>query len=209
MKRLLLSVVMLLSMLVTALPAHAAGAETLHFSFKGQEAEAVFISTDPSGCVETFVDVFAVDGRTKFGPGQPTAESVAFLFISEFDVCNDVQLVAADGFAILTPDQFQIDKQITAATLNATIEVFDFVSNTTFPVDVSISWVGEGPTTSVKDHFQVKAPGFKVNSRANGTFRDATASGTVSDGTTNFTPEPAVFAELASIKQGEVAIIHE
>jgi hypothetical protein len=41
-----------------------------------------------------------------------------------------------------------------------------------------------------------------------GTFRDATASGTVSDGTTNFTPEPAVFADMGSVKQGEVDIIH-
>jgi len=206
MKRLVLSVAVLLSMLVTALPAHAAGAETLHFSFRGLEAEAFFDSVD--GCVETSVDVFAVDGRTKSGPGQPAAESVAAIFISQFDVCTGGLLLAADGFATLTPNQFQIDKQLTAATLNATIEVTDFVSGTVFPVDVSVSWTGTGAIVTVKDRFHLTAPGFKVNSRFDGTTRDATASGTVSNGTTNFTPEPAVFADLRSVKQGEVDIIH-
>jgi hypothetical protein len=195
-------------LMALTLPARAAPAETLHFSFKGQFAEALFSSTDPSGCVVTEVFVAADDGRVKTGPGMPEVESVAFIFISQFDVCTQTQLLAADGFAVLAPDAFQIDRQLTAATLTATIEVFDFVSGTSFPVEVNVSWTGFGDTFSVKDRFHLKAPGFKVNSRFDGTFRDATASGTVTDGTTNFTPEPAVFADMGSVKQGEVDIIH-
>jgi hypothetical protein len=108
----------------------------------------------------------------------------------------------------LAAGEFQIDKMLTTATLNATIEVFDEVSGTSFPVDISVSWAGFGASTTQKDHFQIHGPDFKVNSRFMGTFRDATASGTVSDGTTNFTPEPAVFADMGSVKQGEVDIIH-
>ena len=70
-----------------------------------------------------------------------------------------------------------------------------------------MSWTGFGPTTTQKDHFQIKGPDFKVNSRFMGTFRDATAPGTISDGTTNFTPESAVLADMGSVKQGEVDII--
>ena len=50
-----------------------------------------------------------------------------------------------------------------------------------------------------------------MNFHLDGTFRQATASGTVSDGTTNFTPEPALLTgntRLGSIKVGEVDIIH-
>jgi hypothetical protein len=207
MKRLLLILALALSALV-ATPASAAGAETLHFSFKGQTADAFFSSVDPSGCVFTEVGVFAVDGRVK-ETGHPAVSSEAFIFISQFDACTDTLLLAADGSATLAPGEFQIDQQLTTASLNTTIEVFDFVSGTSFPVDVSVSWTGVGATFRIKDHFQIKTPGFKVNSRFDGTFREATASGTVSDGTTNFTPEPAVFAELGSVKQGEVVIIHE
>jgi hypothetical protein len=206
-KRLLAVVSLAFVLMALTLPARAAPAETLHFSFTGLSAEAFFSSTE--GCVVTDVGVFAMEGRVKTGPGRPAVESAAATFVSQFDVCTGTQLLAADGFAVLAPGEFQIDEQLTAATLTATIEVFDFVSGASFPVDVSVSWTGFGDTFSVKDRFHLKAPGFKVNSRFDGTFREATAAGTVTDGTTNFTPEPAVFAQLGSVKQGEVVIIHE
>jgi hypothetical protein len=72
-----------------------------------------------------------------------------------------------------------------------------------------VSWTGSGDIVSVKDHDHLKEPGFKLNARFTGTSRNATASGTVSDGTTNFTPQPAEFADMGSTKRGEVVIIHE
>jgi hypothetical protein len=206
MKRLFLILALVLTALV-APSASAARAETLHFSFKGQFAEAAFESIDPSGCVDTFVFVNAVDGTVK-EKGHPAASSMAFIAIDQFDFCTDTELLFAEGEATLAAGEFQIDKMLTAASLNATIEVTDFVSGTSFPVDVSVVWTGVGATRKEKDHFQIKAPDFKVNARFMGTFRDATASGTVSDGTTNFTPESAVFADMGSVKQGEVDIIH-
>ena len=205
--RLLAVVSLAFVLMALAVPARAAPAETLHFRFQGQTAEAFFSSIE--GCVATDVFVFAVDGSIKTGPGRPTVESTASIFISQFDVCTGTELLAADGFAVLAPGEFQIDQQLTAATLTATIEVFDFVSGTSFPVDVNVSWTGFGDTFSQKQRSHFTAPGFKANSRFDGTFRQATASGTVTDGTTNFTPEPAVFAQLGSVKQGEVIIIHE
>jgi hypothetical protein len=60
----------------------------------------------------------------------------------------------------------------------------------------------------VKQRSHETFPGFKVLKRFDGTGRPAAASSTVSDGTTNFTPEPALVAELGSIRQGELDIIH-
>jgi hypothetical protein len=208
MKRLVLAVALLLSMFVTALPAHAAGAETRHFSLKGQFATAVFHTVDSSGCIETVVSVIAEDGRTKqANPPEATLRAMVELF--QFDSCSGKLLLSAFGLATLTPDQFQIDKQFNTATLNATIEVADFVSGNTFPVDVSVRWTGSGDIIRDKNHVHLKEPGFKLNARFTGTSRNATASGTVSDGTTNFTPQPAVFVEMGSTKRGEVVIIHE
>jgi hypothetical protein len=193
--------------LALALPAGAAPAETLHFSFKGRLAEAFFSSTDASGCVLTEVYVAADDGRVKIDPGGAEAESAAVIFISQFDTCTGTQLGAAEGTALLAPGAFQIDKELTAATLSATIEVFDSVSDTSFPVQVNVSWTGVGDTTREKQRSHLTAPGFKSIIRVDGTSREATASGTVTDGTTNFTPGPAVFAELHSSKLGSVDII--
>lgn len=114
---------------------------------------------------------------------------------------------------MLAPDEFQIDEQLTAASLAATIEVSDFVSGTSFPVHVSVRWTGYGDTFSDDDRFHAKTPGSKVNFHLDGTFRQATASGIGSDGTTNFTPEPALvttgIARLGAIKVVEVDIIHQ
>src|SRR5689334_13730211 len=119
MKRFMFTVILLLSILVTALSAHAASAQTLHYSFKGQFAEASFNSVDWTQGIATYVYVFAVDGRTS-GPGHPATDSSAAVSIIQYNIYDDTVVVGGDGFATLTPDQFVIDKQITGATLNAT-----------------------------------------------------------------------------------------
>jgi len=207
MKRLFLILALALTALTATSVSRAAGASTLHFSFKGQFAEAAFDSVDSSGCVETFVFVQGVNGTVK-ETGHPAVSSMAFVVIDQFDICTGTETLFAVGEATLAAGEFQIDKMLRTATLSATIEVSDVVSGTSFPVDISVSWTGVGATTTQKDHVQIRGPDFKVNFRFTGTFRDATALGTVSDGTTNFTPESAVFADMGSVKQGEVDIIH-
>jgi len=207
--RLLTVTSLALVLVALALPAHAAGAETQHVKFQGRTAQAEFSSTQ--GCIETVVYVLATDGRVKTDPGGPEAASGAESYIFQSDTCTQTQLRAAYGFAVLAPDEFQIDERFTAATLTATIEVFDDVSGTSMPVAISVRWTGYGDTFSQDDRFHVKEPGLKVNFHLDGTFRQATASGIVSDGTTNLTPEPALLTgntRLGSIKVGEVDIIH-
>ena len=72
--------------------------------------------------------------------------------------------------------------------MNTTIEVEDGVSDTFFPVDVSVGWTGTGGPFRLKGHFQTTNPFFKQTQYFDGTSRSVEASGTVSDGTTNFTP---------------------
>jgi hypothetical protein len=208
MKRLVFAIALLLSMLLTTLPASAAGAQTRHVSFKGQFATAVFDTVDSSGCIETFVTIIAEDRRIKqVGPLEATLR--ATIDVLQIDRCSGRLLLSAFGLATLKPEQFHIDKQFNAATLTVTIEVTDVVSGNTFPVDVGVSWTGSGDIVRDKNHDHLNEPGFKLNTHFTGASRNATASGTVSDGTTNFTPEPAVSAEMGSTKRGEVMIIHE
>lgn len=203
-------VALALALIWIALPVMSAlaGAVTFHFSFKGQDAFAFFESFDSSGCIGTFVGVSAVDGSVKTGPGQPAVESSAFMFIDQFDFCTGISLISAFGSNPLVADEFQIDKNLNSATLNTAIVVCCDSSGTSFLVPVGVNWTGTGDPFRQKNHFQIKTPGFKLNFRFDGTFRNAEASGSVSVGGTNLTPDPAVFAQMGSVKQGEVAIVH-
>jgi len=209
--RLLTVVSLALGLMALALPARAAGAETRHVQFQGLTAQAEFSSTQ--GCVRTRAYVLATDGRVKTDPGGPEAASGAEVYLFQEDVCTQTRLLGGFGFVELAPDAFQIDKEFTAATLTATIEWSDFESGTSFPVHISMRWTGFGDTFSDDERYRREdPPGVWVNFHLNGTFRQATASGTVSDGTTNFTPEPALLTgntRLGLIKVGEVDITHQ
>ena len=196
-----------LALSVAVAPA-AAKTETFHFSFKGQFAEALFSTVDETGCIETFVYVAGQDGKVK-QDGKPVVESIAILNIIQFNFCTGETLLDAFGIATLAPDDFVIDKQLNEATLNTTMVVDEFLTGTTFPVDINVSWTGVGPATTVKDRFKIREPGFKLNSRFMGTFRLAEASGTVSGLGMNFTPEPAFFAQMGNVKTGDVLIFKD
>jgi hypothetical protein len=76
----------------------------------------------------------------------------------------------------------------------------------TLPPRASTTGVGDITRQRVKDH--TVTPEFTVNLRAKESFREATAAGTVSDGTTNFTPpgSAVVVAGLQIAKQASVTI---
>ena len=193
---------MVLSLSVTPV---AAKTETFHFSFKGQFAEAIFSTFDETGCIETSVYVAGQEGKVKQA-GRPAVDSTVVVNILQFNHCTGEYLLDAFGFETLAPGDFVIDRKINQATLATTVLVGDFVSGASFPVDINVSWMGVGETSTTKDHEKVNEPGFKLNYRFIGTFRLAEASGTVSGMGTNFTPEPAVFAQMGNVSSGEVQI---
>jgi hypothetical protein len=183
--------------------ASADGAQV--FYAKGPSAFAQF-STD-SGCIHTAVFVFAADRRIRAAPGPTTSESFASVTILQSNSCENELLLNASGSTFpLSNEEFQISPQLDSATLNTTITLFDTVSETTFQVDVNMTWVGTGPLTRENSNDHFRESGCIINTRLAGKSRPAEASGTVSDGTTNFTPEPSVFARLSSLMFGRVAI---
>ena len=180
-------------------------AETVRFAQDDLTAWALFASTDPSGCVLTEVSVIAVDGRRKEGPGPGEERSEALVSISRYDLCADTLLLAAEGRAALAPEAFQIDG-LESAALNTAIEVFDSVSSSSFVVDVALTWEGVGDPFRAQRHTHIWTRAFTVNFRFDGTDRQAAAAGTVTDGTTDFTPEPGVDNTLWAIRAGQVTV---
>ena len=141
--------------------------------------------------------------------GEPDVQSIATVHIEQVNHCTSEFLVLAFGLAVLAPDEFIIDHQLNQAVLATTIFVDEFVTGTTVPVDVHVTWTGVGQTSPVKVHSHIKEPGFQFNRHAMGAFRNAQATGTVSGLGINFTPEPAFDAQMGDVKIGEVTISHD
>lgn len=175
------------------------------FKAKGLSAEAYFSSVDPSGCIVTDAAVFARDESTQNPPGPGTPSSSVFLYISQYDYCNDLQLLYAEGFSELAITDFQISKNLQWAILNTTVNVYDYVSATNFDVYVDLTWTGIGGLSRQNSHFHFHAPGCHVNSHFQGTARSADVSGSISDGVTNFTPDPGS-GTMFSSKSGDIYI---
>ena len=204
--------VLLLSLVAFAFStsAHAAASgSTFVVRFHGLSAFADFDSFSSDGCIETFVFVDGTQNGTSLE---------ADVFISQVNNCATTPLSGGGGgcgptallcaFGTTFSPAFQVSKSLASASLSATISVFDSVSNTTFNVSVSTTWTATGPLSheSGSSHFHTK--NFTENFHFNNDFRDAGASGVVSNGTTNFTPSPSVFAQIASFKSGDVTITH-
>lgn len=178
--------------------AHAAASgSTTVFRFHGMTAFAVFDSLSSDGCVDTTVFVDA---------NQSGSNLEADVFIGQFNICTQTDLMEASG-STLSPT-IQISKKLDSASLSATISVTDFLSGNTFNVSVNTTWTATGPLSHEIQSMHFHTKGFIDNFHLNAAFRDAGASGTVSDGTTNFTPSPSVFAQVASVKVGDVTITH-
>src|SRR6266700_4523633 len=153
-----------------------AAGQTVHMQFKGLAADADFDTLDPSGCIETMVTLIAVNGSIK-QDGGPVAASSVFVFISQANNCTQTQLILADEGVPLSPGALTIDSSLKAATLKATVNVTDLVSNTSLPVAISLTWTGSGQLANFEDHSNVRQPAlsFKSTMRESGTFRPATA----------------------------------
>jgi hypothetical protein len=204
MKRRIGPLLLALGLLLPATPVLAASDAT-HFSFNGQIAFASFASVDPSGCIVTGVNVVAVDGSIKVD-GQPPIASETSVQIQVDDVCTGDTLFAGSASAALANGAFVVRK-LDSATLDGSIDVFDKTSGSTVAVHLSLNWTGVGDQTRTKDHLQIIEPGFVLISQSDASLRDATASGTVSVGTTNFAPDAADSASLADVRSGEVSIV--
>ncbi len=201
-KRLFVALVLALTLVALAVTSALAG-DIIRFS--GQFAEAFFFSTD--GCIATFVGVFADDGKFQAPPGPGSSSSGAGIFISQFD-CNTGMSFDAFGFASLADPDFQVSRGLTSARLNTTIPVFILDSSVPVAnVDIDLTWTGISGLSRGNSHTHFSSPNCIINSRFNGKFRSAEASGSVSiEGATNFTPAPSEFAMLSSTKSGTVEI---
>jgi hypothetical protein len=179
-------------------------------SFMGLTADAFFDSFDPISCVDTSAFITATNGINKLNnvTGRPQPSSAAFVEISQFNLCNGTSLFDAVGQFPLAAGAFQIDRRLNSATLNTSADLFDNVSENTVSAQISIVWAGTGGTpTAFRGTFMQRGGGLRVSDFTFATTSfPATASGSVIEGGTNFASGASVFADLASMKNGNVTV---
>jgi hypothetical protein len=193
--RLLASSGALFAMFGQALGASAADS----IKFKGRTADAFFESR--SGCAGTIVNVFASERVL----GNPSNVGEVFLEVRQFDPCNnDEPSLAASGSAPVTPSQFKVDANLGSASLSATVTLTDTLSGSSFEVTiVDLQWTATSSRGQQNSHSIFRFLGCHINTHVNAAFRLAEAEGTISDGTTDFTPDPSLAGNLFSAKSGD------
>ena len=165
--------------------------------FNGQSAVAEFDTV--SGGVETFV---LVAGTQPSGASSPQVVVV----VGQFDVTTGTTLLFASGSTSTAMVQF--GPNLSSATASATVLLTDSVSGGSFSVAVNVGWTASAPLIHQNNTTVSHTTGFTSVFHSNAGLRDANASGTVSDGTTNFTPSPSVLAQILRVNSAQITITH-
>ena len=191
------------AVLTVLLAVRAASGGTVEVqNFRGPTVDAFFASTDPSGCIGTDV-LLSASGNLQ---GHSTAGSEATVIVDRFDTCNGTELLTAFGSVELGEGDLVETRRLTSAALTTNVEVLDLVSGTPLTLAIDLHWSGSGDLLTGTSHSHERVGPFIFNSRFSGSFREAEASGSVSDGTTNLTPEPSLFADISFANAGQVTV---
>ena len=199
-------------------------------SFRGGSASAFTEEFD--GECFSFSDVNVTEGRTKEHQQRPFQS--ADLFVSSFSECFDEgtgEVTFTDWFgqASLTPDQFDIDKKLRGAFVEATVVVFGQECTESEPVEndngfhfevdcielgpeevlVSVQWTGQGPTFRSSFSNRFSTEGFRVRSTSKSTSREALVEGGVTNELLSFSLDGAEgflskdsFSDMSVIRGG-------
>jgi hypothetical protein len=205
MKTTIRSLVVLILMLAV-LSQHTTASALSTFKFRGLSANTSFESVDASGCIVSRLDLFTTEGMVRFAPGKSELQSSTAIFLSRYDQCTDTLLLAAEGVKDLAEPELQISSRLDSATLNTTVTMVDTLTGDTFDLSVDLSWVGIGPTRQQDSSFRFGDKVCRIMGRYKLTIRGAIATGTVTDGVTNFTPQDSFAGELISGNNREMTI---
>jgi hypothetical protein len=170
--RLLATALLVLSIALVARPAAASNEEGLD---RGYGVDGFWFYTE--GCTQTFVGVFAA-AFTSVGAQ-----------IEQRNICTDTLLLDAfSGQGQIQPDDaLTVNPGLSKAELHATVWVDDAVSGTSFPLFIDLVYErtgGRGDCSSNPEGPHPPPEGVLD------TVCSAVVTGTVTDGTTNYTPIP-------------------
>lgn len=175
----------------------------------GQDRQAFAAFDSTSGCIDTSVVVVGINGKsagfTMDTGGGHTSGPASFIDVSQYDHCAGQPVLDAGtpccGGPLPAGDSvaFAAARDDSSATLDARLTVVDSLSGASIPLTAHLAWTATGPLE--RDSFSEVPPGGGLPIEvAHGeiTHRPAIATGTVTDGATNYTPDPSTEADISS-----------
>jgi hypothetical protein len=173
-------------------------------NLRGPLVNGYFSAVDATGCIETDTFVTANRPTDQQLPGPGTTTVVGGVSIFEYDSCTDTVLLQAVGeIDPSSAADLRVSRQLLWASLTATITLTNIDTGDTFDVSVDVAFTSTSDihrdTENSNDRYGRSC---HVLNRWKGTGRDAVASGTVSDGVTNFTPTASQPAEIGMVIDG-------
>lgn len=186
-----------------------AGTVVAHFEVKGPVADAEFFSVDSTGCIFTSVEINPVSQVTRTPPAPQIFQPEVFVNITQFNNCTQTPLFSVTDKFSLTDSNFQVAKKLESATLNTTISTVNLVTQTPVNISINLSWTCTTSITQSNFHDHSSSLTSVENIHISGTICfSATVSGTVSDMSTNFTPENSnLFGFMSDTHTGQIDII--
>ena len=102
-------------------------------------------------------------------------------FVEQFDICRGSPLLNAEGTAPVSAAEFQIDKKLGSARVTKTVTLTDESGNS-LDVSVDLTWTATSQPEVTRNRFYSRTPGRITHEQNKGTFREASAAGTVASG---------------------------
>lgn len=181
------------------------------YALRGLVASVGFDSYDPTGCINTYVDVTASDTRSHQG-GKPVGATGMYLRIHRYDHCEGRLLVDAGDYVALAEGALRIDPGLASAELNASVELFDYASGSPLPVQVHLAWAAVDSPPREHYHYQEKylnlrnGAGYTEIRTGTGVYQYASVTGSISDGSREFASTPPGWAWLSRLRSGSIEI---
>ncbi len=196
-------------LLITTLGLQNASASSEIWKLKNESVRADFSNVDETGCIYTDVMIWASKEMYQDAPGKGTWKPYVLVNFNQSDICKKTH-INAFGSAPLTESQLQVARNLSNATLQATVSMTDWWTGEKYAdFDVDITWTATGPLSSDNRHDQFRYGDYHLTQKFVSQFRFAQAVGTVTNGTTNLTPNPAVeetdifYAKEGSVSHGD------
>ena len=214
------TVMIIASVLFMASAVPSADAQTTSIRYKGQSADASWYYEQDD--VYTNVYVFATNSASRQGSDLYT-ESVAYVGIYQYRLGNQIcdtydgqeycwneyiPLQEYYGYGTINPASFQTQGRLDGATLDAKLDGYNYLADSSKSISVNIDFTGQGDYSSGKSSYLYRSGDYMYNGNYIGLYRQATATGSIS-GDITMDLGNSTYGTLYSAKSGSVNVSHQ
>ena len=196
-----------------------ADAQTTSIRYKGQSADASWYFEQND--VYTNVDVFATNSASRQGSVQHT-DSIAYIGIYQYklgdQVCDTydgqqycwneyIPLQEYFGYGTIDSATFQTQGRLDGATLDTTLNGYNYLTDSSKIITVHIEWSGQGDYSSGKSSYLYRSGDYMYHGNNVAFYRQASATGSIS-GDITMNLGSSSWGSLYNAKSGYVDVVH-